>query len=148
VAQQAAQKTLDARTVDRVVPGDARSESAHHQQGQDTGTGPYGGRHYRHAVDGGWFSWDLKVLPDQPMALLCTYWGSDTGARTFDVVVDDEVVATPSLTPVKPGQFYDVEYPLPNDRTRDKGSVTVRFQAHPGNFAGGVFDLRMVKPAP
>jgi hypothetical protein len=146
VAQQAAEKTLDARTIDRVVPSDAQSESAHHQQGQNTGTGPYSERHYRHAVDGGWFSWDLKVLPDQPMVLRCTYWGSDSGARTFDVVVDEKVVATQSLTPVKPGQFYDVEYPLPEERTHGKHSVTVRFQAHPGNFAGGVFDLRMVKP--
>jgi hypothetical protein len=29
--------------------------------------------------------------------------------------------------------------------TRGKQKVTVRFQAHPGNIAGGVFGVRMLR---
>ena len=55
-----ARAELEARTVDRVIPGDQKSEGAHHVQGEKTGSGMAG---YRHALEGGWFSWEMKVLP-------------------------------------------------------------------------------------
>jgi hypothetical protein len=39
----------------------------------------------------------------------------------------------------RPGEFFDVEYPLPAKLIHGKAIVTVKFQAHPANFAGGVF---------
>jgi hypothetical protein len=99
---------------------------------------------WRHAGDGGWFSYDLKVVPDRPLALLCTYWGPDAGARTFDVVVEGRVIATQSLRGEHPGAFFDVRHDLPADLTRGRTKVTVTFQAHPGNIAGGLFGLRVI----
>jgi len=93
----------------------------------------------------GWFAFDLKVLPDKPMQLLCTYWGSDIGRRTFDVSVDGTQITTQTLNNDKPGEFFDVTYPLPAELTQGKEKVTVRFTAHPDNFAGGVFGLRMLR---
>ncbi len=81
-----------AREIDRVFifprEVDATcSERTHNLQGDKTSSGavPSTAFVYRHAEPGGWFSWDLAVLPDQPMELPCTYWGGDTG-RTFDVL--------------------------------------------------------------
>jgi hypothetical protein len=45
----------------------------------------------------------------------------------------------------QPGEFFDVAFPLAPELTRGKSSVTVKFAAHPGNFAGGVFGLRVVR---
>lgn len=42
--------------------------------------------------------------------------------------------------------FLHVEIPLPAAVIQDRSSVTIRFQAHPGNMAGGLFDLRLLKP--
>lgn len=144
-AAEEARRQRAARVVDEVIVGDAASEQAHNLQGERTQSGPYGTRHWRHAVDGGWFSWDLKVLPDQPVVLACTYWGSDVGARQFDVLVEGTVVGTEVLNNRKPGQFFDVEYRLPEELTRGKEKVTVRFQGRPGNFAGGVFGCAILK---
>jgi len=36
-------------------------------------------------------------------------------------------------------------YPLSDSLTTGKRQVTVRFQALPGNFAGGVFGVRVAK---
>ena len=43
------------------------------------------------------------VRPGQPQALSVTYWGSDSGARVFDVLVDGRVVATERLDNNRPG---------------------------------------------
>ena len=34
---------------------------------------------------------------------------------------------------------YDVEYPVPASAIGDASQITVRFQAHPGSNAGGIF---------
>ncbi len=143
-ARQQRQRQLDARTVDQLRIADAESERQHNLQGEKTGTGEHLGRTWRHAVDGGWFSFDMKVA-DTPHQLLCTYWGSETGPRTFDILIDGKAVAQQSLRNDKPGEFFDVSYPVPADLTRGKSKVTVKFQGQPGNFAGGLFGCRMLR---
>jgi hypothetical protein len=140
------QKRLAARTIDAVEIGDDASESAHALAGERTETGGGGARRWRHATAGGWFSYRLKVLPDQPAILCCTFWGGDVPPRKFDILVDGVQVVTQDLNRNKPGEFFDVEYPVPPQLTRGKQNVTVRFQAHAGNLAGGLFGLRIFKP--
>lgn len=147
LAQEAARRERDARTVDRVVVGDPESERAHGLQGQNHAAGPFGAGHWRHAPDG-WFSWDLRLPEDGPAVLSCTYWGSDVPPRTFDILAAGEKIATQQLDRDRPGRFFDVEYPLPEALTRGRDRITVRFQAHAGNTAGGVFDCRVLRAAP
>lgn len=143
-AEVAREKALQARTLDRVIIGQEQSERQHRLQGHRHASGLFGGRHWRHAVDG-WFSYELTLPEDQPAELLVTYWGSDTGARVFDLLVDGVKVATQKLDRNQPDRFFDQIYPLPSDLRRGKKTITVRFQAHPGNIAGGVFDLRVLR---
>jgi len=145
LAAEEDRRKREARIVDRVLANDKASESAHNLKGEKTASGPHRGKGWRHAPDG-WFSWDLKVLPDAPMTLICTYWGSDVPPRTFDVLVDDKVIATQSLDRNKPGEYFEVEYKIPADLTRGKAKVTVKFRAHKGNTAGGVFECATLKP--
>jgi len=142
--EQARQAQLAARTVDSVKPGEQQSETDHKLQGEKTSSGDFSGRKWRHAVDG-WFSYELKVLSEKPQELWVTYWGSDGGRRVFDVLVDGRKLVTQRLDRNRPDEFYDEITPLPASMTKGKQSVTVRFQSHPGNFAGGVFGLRIVK---
>ncbi|MBN2505842.1 MAG: glycoside hydrolase family 127 protein [Verrucomicrobia bacterium] len=145
--QEAERRALDRRTVDAVSPGEPQPETDHQFQGENTQAGTHMNRRWRHAADGGWFSYEIKVAPDQAMTLRCTYWGEDAGARTFEVLVDGRRIATQTLDRNRPGEFYDEEYPVPTALTRGKSRVSVRFQAHPGNIAGGLFGLRMLRPA-
>ena len=144
LAQEEARRKLRARTLDEVEIGDRRSESAHGMKGERTASGTHEGRSWRHATDGGWFSYDLRVQPGRPLELCVTYWGSDIGGREFDVLVDGEKLATQKLDNNRPGMFYDEIYPL---RLRRKETVTVKFQAHPGKTAGGVFGCAIRRPA-
>ena len=145
LADEEARREREARFLDRVAANDPESEQTHGLQEQGSGAGPYGGKGWRHAPAPGWFSWDLKVLPDEPMTLVCTYWGSDVPPREFDVLVDGKVIGSQALNNNKPGEFFDVEYKIPPELTHGKDKITVRFQGHPGNNAGGVFECGTMK---
>jgi len=142
--EQARQKALESRTVDRVVINDEASERGHDLRGERHGAGEFGGRMWRHAPNGGWFSYRMKVPADGPAELLCAYWGSDVGPREFDILVDGRKIATQKLARNRPEQFFDVVYPVPEELTKGKQTVVVGFQGRPGNTAGGVFDCRVL----
>jgi len=144
-AERARERDLEQRTVDKVLIGDASSESAHNLQGEKMGDGPFGDRHWRHAVDGGWFSYTLRVEPETPQDVILTFWGSDSGARTFDVIIDGRRVDTVTLANNAPERFFDRSYPLSPEQLRSKDRIVVKLQAHPGNFAGGLFGIRVVR---
>ena len=108
-------------------------------------TGSHLGRKWRDAADGGFFGYRMSVAAEGPLCLRVTYWGSDAGARVFDLLVDGTKIATQKLDALQPNEFVDIDYPLPPDLVADKTSVAVRFQAHPGNMAGGIFDCRVLK---
>jgi DUF1680 family protein len=144
-AELAREKEFNARAVDRVNLADRRGERQHGLQGEKMETGVFNDRRWRHATDGGWFSYTLKVLLEQPQELVVTYWGSDAGGREFDILIDGQKLATEKLENNKPTQFYDQAYPLPKELIAGKTSVTVRFQAHPGRMAGGVYGCAILK---
>ena len=103
-------------------------------------------RKWRDAADGGWFAFTLKTDPERPLELICTYWGSDSGPRTFDILVDDVVIATQQLDNPAPGEFIDIPYAIPEYLTAGKNEVRVTFRAHPGMMAGGIFGCRTAYP--
>ncbi len=145
-ARRRAKRELLARTIDVVTP-DMQPERDHNFQGEKSMTGRFHGRRYRHAYPGGWFSYDMKVTggTDLPVGVMVTYWGGETGNRTFDIQIDGKKIATQKLDKDKPGEFFDVTYPIPQELTKGKEKVTVRFQSHPGNMAGGMYRCRIVK---
>ena len=133
------------RQVDVVKPGSDAEKTHNLAKSESSRTGVHMGRAWRDAADGGWWSWEMKVRTDVPVVLACTYWGDDVPPRTFDILVDDQKLATQSLDRSKPGEFFAVEYPIPAEFVRGKDKVTVTFRAHPGNTAGGVFGCAILK---
>ena len=142
-AEQRRLQVIEEATIDLVTPG-TKLETSHNQQGENTYSGDAFGGKWRDARGGGWFSYDLKVLPDQLVFARVSYWGGDSNNRNFDILVDDRKIATQELNAPKPGQFMDVTYEIPSDLTKGKQRVTVKFQAHPGAMAGGIFGCRIM----
>lgn len=135
---------MRAREIDRVFMRNEASDKAHDLKGEKTETGiiPCTSRCFRHAMPGGWWSWQMAVKPDAPVSLACTYYGNDVG-RTFDILVDGEVAATQALNAPKPGGYLVVEYPIPETMTRGKDHVCVTFRGK-DTMVGGVFDCAML----
>ena len=147
-AERERQARLEALTVDRLRIGEMQPERDHEVRGERTAAGEAFGRKWRHATDGGWFEFTLAVDPQRPNALLCTYWGGETGAREFDILVDGQRIATQKLLRNEPDRFFDVRYSIDPELTHDRDRVVVRFQAHPEAWAGGLFGCRMVREEP
>jgi hypothetical protein len=148
-AESQRQHDLDIRSIDHIKIGDSASESAHAFKGQrtNTGAGAYSQRmetRWRDAGPGGWFSYEVKVLPDKPVTLSCLYWGQESGDRTFDILVNDKIVTTTTLADRGVADFYTIETPIPLELSGGHDTATIRFQPHAGNTAGGVFDLRIL----
>ncbi len=142
-AAESRRREIERRTVDAVNVNEPQSERAHNFQGESTSDGYFEGRRWR-AARNGWFSYQLKVNPDKPVTLACTFRGSEGRARSFDILVDGEKVATQTLE-IHPTELFDLEYRLPETVTRGKERITVKFQAHPDATAGAVFDVRVVQ---
>jgi uncharacterized protein len=143
-SRQAVADKADEPIVDQVQIGDAESEKSHNQRGNSTLNGIYNQRNWRDAREGGFFSYDMKVLPKGQMILACTWWGGDTG-REFDILVNDKQIAAVKIGEEHPDQFYTENFKIPADLTKGKDKVTVRFNAPEDGYAGGVFGLVMLK---
>ncbi|MCX6898898.1 MAG: glycoside hydrolase family 127 protein [Verrucomicrobia bacterium] len=155
-AERARDELLKQNKVDEVIADGpfGQSEKAHAFRGERTHTAPHQGRSCRCASNG-WFGYTMKTLPNEPMALLCTYsyWGGKAQPWTFDIVVDDTKIAAQTLDQERADRFFDVKYAIPPELTRGKSSVVVKFAATPGQaatgaFLGGVFDCVMLKAKP
>jgi uncharacterized protein len=129
-------------SVDFILPGDTDNERNHRLHGDKSGHGEAFGRPWRDAQPGGWFQYELKVEHPKGQKLVVTYWGGDVD-RVFDVLVNGKKIATQTLQNNQPGEFFDVEYPLPDDLPAGQDRIVVRFQGHSGSRAGGVFGIRV-----
>jgi DUF1680 family protein len=142
-AAKAKREDIERRTVDLVKVGDRANEIEHHMQGDTTSGGVYYGKGWRESR-GGWFSYELGIHADKPATLVCSYQGSEEAARVFDVLVDSVNIATQTMEN-HPTESFDVEYQLPENLTKGKNRITVKFQAKPDAVAGSVLDVRTVQ---
>ncbi|UCH13177.1 MAG: glycoside hydrolase family 127 protein [Bacteroidales bacterium] len=143
-AQLKRKKELETLTVDFVQPGEMQPERDHNFKGERTYARSFKERRNREARSG-WFSFDMTILPDKPVNLVVEYWGGFPGSKTFDILVNGEVIATENISNKKDGEFILIQYDIPENITRGKNKVTVKFESHPGNMAGPVFGVRMIK---
>ena len=142
---------LAKKAVDSVAIGEPASEKAHGLAGEktDSGTGLYGKHHeyrWRGAPGGGFFSYRLAV-GDAPggRVLVSKYYARERGKREFDVLVDGKVVHAEKLIDHNKPAFVYTETPVPAELLAGKKDVEVRFVPKPGNTAGGMFGLWLVR---
>ena len=135
--------------VDSVVPGNRESEAAHRLAGRDhlEGENIYGETYgWRGTHKGGFFTYRLAVGEgDKPLTLVARYRVCETGPRQFDVQVDGKTVFTEDLKDSGKRGFFYREMPIPKELTAGKKDVEVKFAAKPGNIAGGLFGLWLVR---
>ena len=142
--EKAELEAMRLRTVDELAPGEQQPEVNHNFKGENTDAGSAYNIKYRDARNG-WFSYDMAVLGDKKMQLVCNYWGGENNKRVFDILVDGVKIATQTLFQDKPGEFIYRVYDIPEELTKGKSSVNVKFESHPDSMAGGLFGCKMIK---
>ncbi|HOX50081.1 MAG TPA: glycoside hydrolase family 127 protein [Fibrobacteria bacterium] len=151
---QAAALALEGRTIDRLVPGQQQPEVDHKMVQTNTTASVANGESLRSGGSctggaGASVSWELSTNDETDLSLWVRYWGNETTcARTFDILVDGQKVATQSLVDTwKKGEFVNVEYALANALVTGKKTVTVTFQSTSG-MVGGLYGVRLLRKTP
>jgi hypothetical protein len=145
-AAEQARLALDVRTLDSVAPGEQQSEVEHGFAGEATRSGALHGRRSRDAT-AGWFSYQLNAAKAGPatagLELIVTYDGSERG-RSFDLLVNDRVIATVELKGGQRDRFVDVAYTVPADLVAN-GTLTVKFAAKEKSHTASIYGVRLAK---
>lgn len=143
-AKEAERLRLDSITVDAINFGEQQPEVDHNVKSERSETGNWQGQSYRHA-ENGWFSCELETRGKNELALHARYWGNENGNRKFDIYVDGQLLQTCDNAHLsKKDVFTDVVYPIPEELVAGKDIITVKYQAHEGNIAGGLYVLRLI----
>ena len=144
-AAEKKERELDARTVDHVRLGEQQPEIDHDMRFERSSSNiGREGRRWRAGKDGGWFSYRMKVPADGGKAAVrLEFWGHDNGP-VFDLLIDDEVIASPQAKRKGVEGYYGVEYPIPDEALKAGEAVTVRIQGREGKGTGSIYGLRVV----
>ena len=135
-------RALDAATISSVPIGDRDGEKTFNQQGVETSVIRTDGRSGRRAIR--WFSYDLPLNGQTMATLVATYNSDQRRARSFDVLIDDQKVASEAQPQSSLSKFYEKEYVIPPELMRHKEKLTVRFEATNGLEVTPVFGVRLI----
>jgi hypothetical protein len=144
-----ARNALAGRVVDEVIVADSASEGAHgmsRRQGYTQHSTGYDGTNRWRGVQGrDAFAYVMQVLPDVPMTLNCRF-KDDPNQRLFNVIVNDEMIGTEVYRFNVPGDFYDVEYRIPESLTRGKKEINVTFESQDAMVMGKLYGCQVLRP--
>ena len=135
---------LRPRIVDLFQPGEMQSERDHKLESHESSPGEFNAKKFRHAFNGGWFSFELKVDPSVKNDLSLTFWGSDN-RRAFDVLVDDQLLVHQKLVGRPANQFFETVVPIPAEMIKGKKTIRVKVVAPKDGWAGGLFGVRVLR---
>ena len=151
-AEEAAMLALDARTVDKVTPGEQQPEADHRMQSENSSTGNEDNKPYRTIRRGGYFSYEMDTDGLADLLLSVGYWGNETSSpnpnfpRALDILVDDELVISETAFPMTGQKKIErKEYALPKSSLQGKDRVRITFRSQANAMAARIFDTRLVK---
>lgn len=137
---------LEKRTIDQVATGEQQPETDHAMQIEKSNKGNNLNEFFREARDGGFFSYDLATKSETNLSLLVRYWGAEWGNRKFEIFIDDQILISEDNTGRwNQSKFQNLEYAIPDTMIQGKNHIRVKFQSLPGNTAGAVYSIRLVK---
>ena len=140
-------QALEARTVDKVQPGEQQPETDHKMETDQSYTGNSNDVFYRDARDGHYFSYLMQTGGNEQLSLRLKYWGvGEWKTHEFDIFVDDVLVKSVNNTgKYRISEFKYETYPLPAEVLKGKSQVRIKFVAKPHRQIGEIYEVRLVK---
>ena len=144
--QEQERQALEARTTDKVQPGEQQPESDHFMETDNSTVGNTNDVFFRDARDGHYFSYLMQTGGKTDLSLRLKYWGvGDWKNPEFDIFVDDALVTTVNLVgKYRTSQFKFEEYPIPAELLKGKKQVRVKFVAKPHKQVGEIYEVRLI----
>ena len=140
------QQDIETRTVSLFRPGEMQPERDHNLKGGKMYAGESNLRKWRAAGPGGYLSFEMDVDPEAENVLTMTYWGKDNRNSTFHIMIGDTVIATEDINKYKENRFYEIDYKIPLELTKDQKRITfVLKEAKPDNNIGPFYLARITR---
>ena len=145
--EENARQALEARTVDKVNPGEQQPETDHRMETDDSNKGNTEGIFFRDAKDGHYFSYLMQTKGETNLSLQLKFWGQDEWRTSeFDIYVNDKLLCSVNNSHRwRTTQFKTVDYAIPSEFVKGKKEVRVKFVAHKGKQVGQIYGVRLVK---
>jgi len=139
-------QVLEARTVDKVQPGEQQPETDHKMETDRSQVGNTNDVFYRDASDGHYFSYLMQTGGATDLSLRLKYWGvGEWKSHEFDILVDDVLVKEVNNTgKYRISEFKYETYPIPADLLKGKTQIRVKFVAKPRKQIGEIYEVRLV----
>lgn len=145
--EEKARQALEARTVDKVNPGEQQPETDHRMETDDSNKGNIEGIFFRDAKDGHYFSYLMQTKGETNLSLQLKFWGQDEWRTSeFDIYVNDKLLCSVNNSHRwRTTQFKTVDYAIPSEFVKGKKEIRVKFVAHKGKQVGQIYGVRLVK---
>lgn len=145
--EEKARQALEARTVDKVNPGEQQPETDHRMETDDSNKGNTEGIFFRDAKDGHYFSYLMQTKGETNLSLQLKFWGQDEWRTSeFDIYVNDKLLCSVNNSHRwRTTQFKTVDYVIPSEFVKGKKEIRVKFVAHKGKQVGQIYGVRLVK---
>jgi DUF1680 family protein len=144
--QEQERQELEARTVDKVQPGEQQPETDHRMETDDSYVGNSNDVFYRDARDGHYFSYLMQTNGRTDLSLRLKYWGvGEWKSHEFDILIDDVLVKEVNNTgKYRISEFKYETYPIPAEFLQGKQQVRVKFVAKPRKQIGEIYEVRLI----
>lgn len=145
--EEKARQALEARTVDKVNPGEQQPETDHRMETDDSNKGNTEGIFFRDAKDDHYFSYLMQTKGETNLSLQLKFWGQDEWRTSeFDIYVNDKLLCSVNNSHRwRTTQFKTVDYAIPSEFVKGKKEIRVKFVAHKGKQVGQIYGVRLVK---
>lgn len=139
---------LEARTTDKVQPGEQQPESDHFMEiNGNSNKGVTNDVPFRDARNGASFSYLMQTNGEEALSLRIRYWGQDEWRTCeYDLYVDDTLVKSVNNSKKwRSSQWKYETYEIPASALKGKKQVRVKFVAKPNRQVGEIYEVRLVK---
>ncbi|MBQ9363836.1 MAG: glycoside hydrolase family 127 protein [Bacteroidaceae bacterium] len=140
-------QALEARTIDKVQPGEQQPETDHKMETDRSNTGNTNDVFWRDARDGHYFSYLMQTAGRTDLSLRLKFWGvGEWKTHEFDIFIDDQLLTSVNNTgKYRISEFKYETFPIPATLLKGKSQVRVKFVAKPGKQIGEIYGVRLIK---
>ena len=140
-------QALEARTIDKVQPGEQQPETDHKMETDRSQTGNTNDVFWRDARDGHYFSYLMQTAGRTDLQLRLKFWGvGEWKTHEFDIFIDDQLLTSINNTgKYRISQFKYETFDIPAEMLQGKSQVRVKFVAKPGKQIGEIYGVRLIR---
>ena len=139
---------LQQNSVDEIILGDPASERNHSLEQVNSTGGGYEKDRWRQARNGGFFMYQLKIIPGEKHQIYYSYVPKQNDKIVYDVYVDGHLLETVShagITADKSNGRITKTITIPSAVLANKKNATIKFQAKRKSDTPMIYDLRILK---